>query len=184
MLLDIIGISLLVLFFIRGYRKGIIVALLSVVGLVLGVVVSLKLSGALAGWLHAQDIAGARWALLISYVLLFVGVILLVRLIARLLEGSIKSLMLGPVNGLVGGLLYSLLAAFAWSALLWLAHRVHLLDPDTLAGSVTYSWFAPVAPRVVSLMGSLLPFAEGILAELESLFDDFNKKLPGYVGTD
>lgn len=38
MALDVIGIILIVLFFIRGYMKGLIVALFSVLAILLGIV--------------------------------------------------------------------------------------------------------------------------------------------------
>src|ERR1043165_3057900 len=111
MMLDIIGITLLLLFFYRGFRKGIIVALFSMLGVLLGMICALKLSHSLAGYLFAKGWVTSAWAQIISYVFLFAGVILLVRLGARLIERTFEAIMLGLVNRIAGGLLYAFIVS-------------------------------------------------------------------------
>ena len=85
-MLDFVTAIVLALGFYRGYRKGLVVAVFSFVALLLGVLVALKLSHLVSGWLIERG-AGSAWAPMVSYILLFVGVGFLVRAGARAIEG-------------------------------------------------------------------------------------------------
>src|SRR5271170_6830443 len=98
MVLDVIGIILILLFFIRGYSRGFILAAFSVLAILLGILCALKLSQALSTWLLARGYVTSGWVQVISYILLFVGVVLIVHLIARMLQKVVEGLMLGFVN--------------------------------------------------------------------------------------
>src|ERR1017187_7441977 len=98
MILDVIGIILILLFFIRGYIKGIILAAFSVLAILLGILCALKLSQTLSTWLLAKGYISSGWVQVISYVLLFIVVVLIVRLIGKLIEKAMDGLMLGMVN--------------------------------------------------------------------------------------
>lgn len=181
-MIDIFGILILVLSFARGWRKGIVVALCSLLGVVLGMLAALKLSGALGAWLLEQGWVTSAWAQIIAYLFLFLGVLWAVRLLAKAVEGLLKAAMLGVVNRAIGGLLYAFIGAFVWSCLLWIANRAHLISPEGLAGSHTYDWFAPVAPWVFAHVGIVIPFAKDIFSDLGHFFDGINQHLPGHVG--
>lgn len=169
-MLDLITATVLVLGFLRGYRKGLVVAVFSFVAVLLGVLVALKLSHLLAAWLVAQG-AGSAWAPMVAYVLLFVGVGFLVRQGARMVEGLTKAVMLGLVNKLAGGVLYAFIGAVVWSSVLWLAARVGVVSAETKAASTTYAYLEPLAPATYEKVGVVLPFARGIFSELSSTLD-------------
>jgi membrane protein required for colicin V production len=183
-MLDIIGIIILALSFFRGFRKGAVVALCSLLGIVLGMLAALKLSGALGAYLMEKGWVTSAWAQIIAYVLLFIGVVMLVRLLAKAIETALKAAMLGLINRLVGGLLYAFIGALVWSSLLWIANRAHLLAPETIVASHTYGYFAPVAPWTFGHIGAVLPFARDTFSDLEHFFDEANKQLPEHVGAD
>ncbi len=182
MALDIVGITLIIIFFIRGYMKGIIVAAFSLLAILLGIICALKLSGALAAWLLEKEIITSGWAQLISYIVLFLGVVILVRFIAKLIEKSLQAVFLGLVNKLAGGLIYAFMAALVWSSLLWIGNQMHLLEPEAIAASKTYPYLSPIAPWVFDHIGKVLPFAKNIFADLQHYFDGVNQHLPEHVG--
>ncbi len=181
-MLDILGILILVLSFFRGWRKGIVVALCSMLGIIIGMLAALKLSHAFAAWMLARGWVTSAWAQIIAYVLLFLGVLWLVRIVAKAVESALKLAMLGLINRLAGGLVYAFAGAFVWSSLLWIGSRVYLISPETIAGSRTYDWFAPLAPFVFAHIGAVLPFAKDVFADLSRFFDRVNQHLPGHVG--
>ena len=181
-MLDIIGIIILFASAFRGWRKGIIVALFALVGVVLGMLCALKLSGALGSWMMAHGWVTNAWAQIISYLILFFGVIWLVRIVARIIEKSVQAVMLGVVNRIAGAVLYAFIGAFIWSAMLWIANRAHFIAPETMFTSKTYDFFAPIAPWVFEHIGAVLPFAKDIFSDLEHFFDGVNQHLPGHVG--
>lgn len=182
-MLDFVGLTLIILFFIRGYKKGIIVAVFSIFAIVLGLMIALKLSGWLGAWLLQQGLVQSGWGQLLSYALLFVGVILLVRLVAKALETALSLVALGWINGLIGGLIYSFLSALVWSSFLWIGNEMHLLSIATKTTSLTYNYFQPLAPWVFHHLGSILPMAKKIFADLHELFQQINQTIPDHVDT-
>ena len=184
MVIDFIGLTLVLIFFIRGYMKGIIVAVFSVIAILLGIICALKLSGWLANWLLDHNLVASGWAQLISYAILFFGVLLLVRLVAKALESIAQLAMLGWINGVIGGMLYGFMALVVWSSLLWIGNQMHFISPETKVYSKTYVYIEPLAPWVFNHIGRLLPFAKDVFGDLALFFGEVNQNLPQHVGTD
>jgi membrane protein required for colicin V production len=181
MAIDIIGITLVIIFFIRGYMKGIIVAAFSLLAIVLGIICSLKLSQELAAWLSEKGIITSGWAQIISFVVLFIAILFGVRLVAKALETSARAMMLGWVNSGIGGLLYAFMAAVIWSSLLWLATQMSILSPEIIAESKTYKYVEPLAPWTFEKIGAIWPMVKDIFSDLQQYFSGANK--PGHVDT-
>jgi membrane protein required for colicin V production len=182
MVLDLIGITLVLIFFIRGYMKGIIVAAFSLLAIVLGIICALKLSHLLAEWFLKNGIITSGWGQLLSYIILFIVVVFLVRLVAKAIQTSAEALMLGWVNKAIGGFLYACMAAIVWSSLLWIGEHMHLITPETIAASKTYPYFSKLMPWLCEQVGKLLPFAKNIFSNLQHYFDQVNQKIPQHVG--
>jgi membrane protein required for colicin V production len=183
MVLDIIGITLVIIFFIRGYMKGIIVAAFSVLAILLGVICSLKLSQTLASYILEKGYASSGWAPLIAYVVLFIIVVLLVRLIAKAFESSAKAMMMGWVNSSIGGFLYAFLAAVIWSSFLWLGNEMSLISEATIQESKTYSYAQPIAPWLFDKVGKIWPDVKNVFGNLQTYFDSINPTAPTHVDT-
>lgn len=182
-MLDLIGILLLTFYFFRGWRKGIVVALCSMAGIVLGMLAALKLSGSFAAWLMAHGWVTSAWAQIVSYIILFIGVLWLVRLLAKAVEGALRAAMLGFFNSFAGAVLYVFIGAFIWSCMLWIGSRARIIGPEAIAASHTYAYFEPLAPWVFAHAGAVLPFAKDVFSELEHFFDGVNNHLStGHVG--
>jgi membrane protein required for colicin V production len=182
MALDITGLVIILLFFIRGYMKGLIVAAFSVVAILIGLLVALKCSQSFAAWLLANDYVSTPWAQVVSYIVLFIGVVLLVRLIGKVIEKAAEGLLLGVVNKLCGGLLYAFLGAVIWSSMLWIGARAHIISADTIAQSKTYNSLSQLAPWFFHQAGKLMPFVQDTFSKLEHFFDSVNSQ-PADVGT-
>ena len=175
MVLDFVSITILILFFIRGYRKGIIVAAFSVIAILLGIICSLKLSATLADWLLEKGLVTGAWAQIISYAILFAGVIILVRLLAKSIETAVEAMFLGWINRAIGGLLYAFMAGVVWSSLLWIGAEAHIVEETTIETSRTYKYIAPIAPWFFDKAGVLWPMVKDIFADLEGFFDKVNQ---------
>ncbi len=184
MILDALFLIFLILFGIRGYSKGIVVALFSVLAILLGALGALKLSGTVADMLFDGGSKGGRWAPLLAYSIVFLLIVLLVRAGARLLQRSFEAVSLGWINRLSGALLYAFLLSFVFSSMLWLCNQMGLIQPETQASSHTYAYLEPVAPKVFSLIGTVIPFAKHIFEDLSVFFDRVNQSIPPHVGSD
>lgn len=171
MAIDIIFAIILVFAIYRGFTRGLIVAVFSFVACMLGLAVALKLSSTLAVYLQEHTSVHGRWLPVLSFVILFLGVILLVRLGANLLEKMVELALLGWVNRLGGILLYSTIFIIIYSVMLWIANQLYWLSPETKLQSVVYPYIEKIGPWVVGNMGKVLPFFKDIFSELESFFE-------------
>lgn len=117
--LDIILAVLLVLGAISGLRKGIISQLCGLVGVLLGVWLAFKFSDKLSGWIGVEisDIA--------SFVIVFVGAVLVAALAGKISAAILHATGLGIVNR-IGGMLLSVVEyALVLSLLLGLFQRIN-----------------------------------------------------------
>src|SRR5689334_10933665 len=102
MILDLIFVIILVLAVFKGYRRGLIVGIFSFLALIIGLAAAIKLSTIVAGYIGKAVNVSDQWLPIISFAVVFMLVVLLVRLGANLIERSIEIAMLGWVNKLGG----------------------------------------------------------------------------------
>ena len=169
-----IAISL-VLAFIRGWKKGVLWAVASLLAVILGSLVSLKLSHRFAEFLQAQQIIDSKYTLIVSYVLLFLIVMYGLRLIIKMIEKLMKSLMLGWVNRLVGGAVYVLFSAFMVSSIFWLANQGGILTEEGKKESQLYSIIEPIAPMGIEIGSDLIPYAKEMFQQVSEHLDKYAK---------
>jgi membrane protein required for colicin V production len=97
--------------------------------------------------------------------------VLLIRLGAKLLQGAVQMVMLGWANRLGGVIFYVLIYFLIYSILLFYATQLNLLKPTTANSSVTYCWIAPFGPKVIEMLGAVIPFFRDMFEELLQFFD-------------
>jgi len=171
MLIDIIAFVLLLLAVFKGLRKGFIVALFSFLAFFIGLAAALKLSAAMAAYIGSNVSISQRWLPFVAFLIVFLIVVLLVRLGAKLLQGLVQTMMLGWANRLGGVLFYVLVYFFIYSILLFYAAQLSLIKPATIQASSTYDWIEPYAPKLINLLGSVIPFFKNTFTELLRFFD-------------
>ncbi|HQW85486.1 MAG TPA: CvpA family protein, partial [Ferruginibacter sp.] len=98
MFIDLIFAACMLLAILKGYRKGFIIAVFSILAFVLGLAAALKLSAIVAGYLQQNINVSTQWLPFIAFALVFFTVVVLVRFGARLIEKTFQTLLLGWVN--------------------------------------------------------------------------------------
>lgn len=170
-IIDIIVFALIFIGVIKGMRNGLVLGIFSVLAFIVGLAAAIKLSAVVAEQLEASTNLSQRWLPVLAFALVFVLVVFLVRLGAKLIEGAMKMAMLGWLNKLGGIILYVLLYLLIFSVLLFYAEQLNLIKPATAEVSLTYPIIYPMAPEVIGALGTVLPFFRDMFAELEAFFD-------------
>lgn len=170
MLLDIVFAVVLVLAVIKGYQRGLIVGLFSLVSVIIGLAAAVKLSAAVAGYIGEAVKVSEEWLPVIAFALVFIAVVVLIRLGANAIEKAIEVVMLGWLNKLAGILLYVIIYTLVFSVLLFYAEQMKLIQPATIEKSVTYSYVQPWGPKVIDGLGSVIPFFKDMFDELSAFF--------------
>ncbi|MBL0055723.1 MAG: CvpA family protein [Chitinophagaceae bacterium] len=177
MIIDLILAALLVIACIKGYQRGLVIALFSILAFIAGLAAALKLSTIVAGYLQGSVSVSAKWLPFLSFVLVFAVVVLLIRLGAKLIEKSIQIVLLGWLNRLGGILFYAALYLIIFSIFLFYAEKLHLVSPSAVQSSLTAEYVQPWGPKVINGIGSVIPFFKDMFIQLENFFQD----LPGKV---
>src|ERR1044071_138502 len=118
MIIDIIFLLLLAIAVIKGISRGFVVAVFSFLAIIIGIAAAMKFSYIVANWLQGSFNTGKAWLPFISFLVVFIGVILLVRWIANLIQAALNVTMLGWLNKLGGVVLYILLFVAVYSIVL------------------------------------------------------------------
>ena len=177
MLIDIIFAVIMVIAILKGYQKGLIVAVFSIIAFIIGIAAALKLSTAVAGWLKDSTSISAKWLPFISFALVFIIVVLLVRVGAKLIEKTFLVALLGWVNRLGGIIFYAALYIIIFSVFLFYAEKVQLLQPSTITSSQTYSFVQPWGPKVIDGFGKVIPVFKDMFTDLGDFFGALPEKV-------
>ncbi|MBX2921751.1 MAG: CvpA family protein [Chitinophagaceae bacterium] len=177
MWVDLLFLLVLIVAVIKGAIRGIVLALFSFIGWFIGLAAALKLSAVVAVYLQDHTNIDARWLPLLSFLLVFVLVVLLVQWAGKALEGILKLSLLGWVNRLGGALLYAGIYTLIFSIILFYADKMHLINEDTLAASRVYKATAGLAPAIIEGIGALIPALKETFHQLEDFFETAGKKI-------
>ena len=171
MLIDIIFACLLGLALWKGFSEGFIVALFSVIALIVGLAAAMKVSAVAAELLKDTVNVSARWLTFLSFFLVFLLAVLLVRLGAAAVEKMVEMMMLGWLNRIAGILLYMMIYTVVLSVIIFYLEKVHLLTTESVLNSKTYSFIRPWGPAAINGIGVIFPFFKNMFLELENFFD-------------
>ena len=129
----------------KGIRNGLIVAIFSIVGWILGIIAAFKFSDVAAGYLKGLVSLSPRTLYILSFIIVFLLVMLLVNLGAKLVEKTVELAFMGWINRLGGIFFYVLLYTLIFSVMIYFAERVKLISDESIAASRVYPWVKPIA---------------------------------------
>jgi len=170
MIIDIILLVVLAMACFKGYSRGLIVAIFSFLAIIIGVAAAMKFSIVVGGWLQNSTHISRQWIPFLSFLLIVIAVVILVRLVANLLQKSVEFVMLGWLNRLGGIVFYVVLYVIIYSIVLFYATEMNVIKPETIQASKTYSLIEPFGPRAINLLGSLVPIFKDLFVQLEKFF--------------
>lgn len=156
----------------KGYSKGLVVALFSFVGMIVGMLLALKCSAVVAVWLGEETKLDAKWLPFLAFLLIIIGVYFGVRMLAALVQKSLEFAMLGWANRVGGILLYALLYSSLLILVLFYADKMELLSVEAKADSQFYQFMHGFAKPILSFIADALPFIKNMLHQLTDFFAD------------
>ncbi len=114
--LDIVILILIVIPTLIGLKIGIIKALFTVAGIIVGIVLAGRFSESLGGSL--TFISDPGWARIAAFAIILIGVMVIASVLAAVLKKVVSAVLLGWVNRLGGAVLGFILGFFFCGALL------------------------------------------------------------------
>lgn len=177
MIIDVLFLIALIAAIINGLRKGLIVAVFSIIGFVIGIAAALKLSSVVANWLGQSTNIGAKWLPVFGFIAVFIVVVLLVRVGAKFLESVVEFAMMGWLNKIGGVVLFAVLYTLLFSVFLFFIEQTGFFSASASAESVMYKWIAPWGSKTMNAIGNFIPWFKNMFADLQAFFATFNQKV-------
>lgn len=169
--IDIFVLVLLAIAVFKGWQKGLVVGLFSLLAIVIGAAAALKLSGIAGVYMTDAFPNLAKWIPFLSFILVFVLVVIAVRLIAKFIEETLEWSMLGWLNKMGGIFFFVILYMLVASIALFYLNKLGLVSDTAKDASLTYSILAPLAPTIMDGLGKLIPIFKDLFGELEKAFE-------------
>jgi membrane protein required for colicin V production len=170
MIFDIIFLVFIGTGFYQGFKNGIIYSLFSLAGFFLGIIAALKFSYMMVNLLHGVVSMGPKTLAIVSFIFVFILVVLLLRLIAWGLEQILKSFALNLPNQIIGGIIHSLIGLYVFCVMVWFFNRLDVISASQKKESHTYKYIGNLAPQVVEISGKAIPMFKDTFAKFDTLF--------------
>lgn len=174
MIIDILFAITMLFAIFKGWTKGLIVGIFSLLALVAGAAAALKLSASFSLYIKKETHHPSELWPVVAFILIFFVVALLVHLIARVLEKMAQFAMLGWVNRLSGILLYGVTYSILFSILLWFGNQLYFITPTLKSQSKVYPWISAWGPYVIDHTGTFIPWFKDAFHQLEQFFQNIS----------
>ena len=177
-MIDIIFAILIVIGIFKGYRKGLIIAIFSIVAFIVGLAAALKLSATVAAYLQNSVSISGKWLPFLSFAMVFGLVAILVGMGGKLIEKTFEMALLGWANRIGGILLFVILYTIIFSIFLFYAEKIHLFEEATIQSSKVFPFIKPWGPKVINAFGTILPIFKDMFTQLSNYFESLSPKIP------
>ena len=169
-MIDILTVLVAAYAIFKGYSKGLIVAVFSFVGFIVGIAAAVKLSAMVAGWLSKNSGLSQQIMPTLAFAIVFIATVFLVRIGAKMVERTVKFVMLGWVNKIGGIVLFLFLYLAILSIALFYVDQVGIIKKEQFSASVLYPYYSTLGQTLISGLGVALPWFKGVFEQLKTFF--------------
>lgn len=170
--LDFILLVPIIIGAVGGFQKGFIIGVVSLLALILGVFGGFYfLNWGVSILINEFGLTGKLLPIM-AFVGIFIGIIIIVNFIGKLLKKFVQMILLGGIDKLAGALVGALMWTFLISSLIWVASVFKINFPAGWEqNSFLIEYIRPVAPTVASMLDGIIPAVSDIFGGLSELID-------------
>ena len=161
--IDIVLGLLILLGAYHGYKAGFLLELFSLVAIVLGVLAGFKFMG----W--AMIVLGEKVDInknvlpYVAFAAVFIGVVVVVNLLGKLVKASVEKTFLGPIDDFGGAVVGLVKTTFVFSIALWIVDSLRLsFISEWTEDSWLYPMVAGIAPKFTHWISGFFPFFKDV----------------------
>lgn len=161
---DIILIVVLALGAYIGYRKGLLMEIISMMAFLIGIIAGIKFLG--LGMAFLSKYMGDLGPVMpfITFMVLFVLVVLAVNLLGKVLKKVIDLTFFGTFDNIIGAAIGIFKFALGASIILWVADKLNLEIPSQWTeGAVLLPYIKGMAPAIGNWLMALFPSFKDLL---------------------
>ncbi len=149
-----------------GYREGFLMEVISLLGIVLGVLLAFKLMG--EGMIFLEERFDVNRTVLpyVTFMVIFFLVVIGVRMLGSLVKYSIDKTFLGSADQSLGAVVGALRTLLMLSVFIWILDSLKITPhAEWIEDSWLYPFTARLAPTIANWTGQLIPFFNEIFRE-------------------
>ena len=155
----------------QGYKKGLLLEVIGLLAFILAILGGFKLLHWGVQILNQYMDSYSQFVPFIAFIVIFVGILILVNMLGKLLKRVIDMTIIGSLDNLGGALLGLAKWAFGLSVVLLIFDTMEIdFFIDQSESSFMYPFIAPVAPAVFDYFNDYFPF-------LKQLFESLKEKV-------
>lgn len=167
--LDIILIIPLIFGAVMGFRKGLLLEIVGILAFVLGIIGGFKLMELGMTYLDGYFEDFDHLLPFISFLIIFLGILLLVNLLGKAVKKVMDMTLLGGVDKFAGAVVGVAKWAIGLSIVLWLTTEFGIELPGENQDLVLYPYLRELGPNLIKSMSVVLPFAEEMIDSIREL---------------
>ena len=142
----------------RGYRRGLLLTVVTLTAFVVALLGAVKLLDESVILIMEFWEKAGKWLPIAAFIITFLIILLLVHWIGKLLKKALDLTLLGSVDNLAGALLGVLKWALLTSVLLWILKMVGVELPyENDENAILFPLISQLAPSLVFLIARFLP---------------------------
>lgn len=149
--LDIVILIPLLIGLVRGLMRGFVIELTSITAVAIGLICSRLWGAGFALWLAKQFAWPEAVCAVVAYSLLFIGITLVLNIIAKLLSKLFNAIHLGMINRLVGAAFgagkWAVIVLFVVLCVHRLDDQYHFFDDKLKKDSIVYTYTTPLSEK-------------------------------------
>ena len=154
--LDIVLAVPLVWGLYKGFSSGLIMEITRIIALIAGVYLSVRFAQELSEYLYSNTDLTTEFLPIISFAIIFIGVVILVHLFAKAIEKLAKAVALNWANKAAGAAFGAFRMAFMLSVIIMLFTRFELLSSfnksETANSAFLYEPVTQLAPFIIPIL--------------------------------
>jgi membrane protein required for colicin V production len=152
----------------RGWQKGLLLEIVSLLALFLGVLGALKLhSWGMKVLLPHLNIGLAGIAPYVVFLILLIGLVMGVHMLGKVLKTVLGYTLLGSFDNLGGALMGTAKMLFGLSLFVWASNLAGVVvSAETSGGSILYPVLMKTGPKAIHGVSYVLPFVKTLLTEI------------------
>lgn len=171
---DLIILVPVVAMAIKGLKNGLIHEVFGLIGQILAIFAAFTYMDKVGQFLIGFLGMSGGWVPLVSFILLYVVIIVLVNLLIKTLNAVVKFAFLSLYNVILGAIFSAFKAILVYSVILILLIGFNLPGENTRDGSLLYGYVLPVAPATYNVVAKVYPGVSNFTDDVGKYLDEFN----------
>ncbi len=156
MIIDIFFAVIAAWGFYLGFSRGIIKTIFTILSVVFGLIMAVRFGPQVTKLLE-RTLSDNPLMFIAGFLLTFVGIMMIIRLLANFLEGALQAVHINFVNQFIGGLVTAAFFTLLLSGLIWFGDKAQLITEQTKEDSSTYVYLERFPQTVWRWGGKLKP---------------------------